>query len=122
MSNREEIFKKIDTIIEKVNKYKKPELFDIDILERKERVVPYNLSDTEMMKILIKLIAFSQNANSKAVQDTIKKPIFDLVFANYDIQTIAKMNPCDLVDKYWNDIKGIRQQTKLFHIVMLARF
>lgn len=31
------------------------------------------------------------------------------------------MNPCDLVDEYWERIGGIRQQAKLFHIVSLAR-
>jgi len=31
------------------------------------------------------------------------------------------MTPCDLADKYWNKISGIRQQAKLFHIVSLAR-
>ena len=31
------------------------------------------------------------------------------------------MNPSDLADKYWDEIKGIRQQSKLFHIVSLAR-
>jgi hypothetical protein len=33
----------------------------------------------------------------------------------------VKLNPCDIADNHWTSIKGIRQQTKIFQIVSLAR-
>lgn len=67
------------------------------------------------------MIAYSQNANSKLVEQIIDTGIFTEIFADFDINKMVKMNPCDLADKYWDRIGGIRQQAKLFHIVSLAR-
>ena len=116
-----EIENKIDELIERVKKYKIEPGFSNEIKARSNRIVPETLSNNEIIKIFIELIAFSQNANSKKVSEIIKKPIFKKAFADYDIDKIAKMNPCDIADEYWKDISGIRQQAKIFHIVTLAR-
>lgn len=113
-------FSKMDNIISKINELK-TELFDINLKKRRARKIPETLSDDKIMEIFIKLIAFSQNANSEVVERTIIKPEFNIAFSNYNVNVIAEMNPCDIVENHWDNIKGIRQQTKLFHIVMLAR-
>jgi len=116
-----EVENKINELIIRVNKYKIEPKFSNEVEERNNRTVPKSLSNDEVIEIFIELIAFSQNANSQVVRKTIDQPIFKEVFANYDIDKIAKMNPCDLADEHWDKIKGIRQQAKLFHIVSLAR-
>ncbi len=116
-----EIFQHIDNIIKKIDSYKIEPIFSNEIEFRKNRKVSDDLTENEIIEIFTTLIAFSQNANSKLVEQTIKTGIFKEIFANFDINQIVKMNPCDLADKYWNKIGGIRQQSKLFHIVSLAR-
>ena len=116
-----EIFKHIDSIIEKVDNYKVEPIFSNEIQSRNNRKVSNDISENEIIEIFTTLIAYSQNANSKLVEQIIKTGIFNEIFADFDINKIVKMNPCDLADEYWAKIGGIRQQAKLFHIVSLAR-
>ncbi|MDU8886312.1 hypothetical protein RXV94_09085 [Yeosuana sp. MJ-SS3] len=118
---KNEIFQHIDNIIEKIDMYKVEPIFSKEIKLRNDRKVSKELSENEIVEIFITLIAYSQNANSKLVEQIINSGIFKEIFDDFDINKICKMNPCDLADKYWNKIGGIRQQAKLFHIVSLAR-
>lgn len=116
-----QIFSQIDRLIENIDKYKIDSIFSTEVLLRNERKVSDNLSNNQIIEIFTNLIAYSQNANSQLVEQIIKSEIFKEIFADFDIDQIVKMNPCDLADKYWLNISGIRQQAKLFHIVSLAR-
>jgi len=116
-----EIFEKIDNLISDIDKYKIEPDFSIAKESRNRRKVSEKLTDNEIIEIFTTLIAFSQNANSEIVARIIKTGILKEVFADFDIEKIIKMNPCDLADEYWDKIGGIRQQAKLFHIVSLAR-
>jgi len=117
----EEISKQIDEIIERINRFKVEPIFSTEVDSRKKRKVAETLTENELIEIFTNLIAFSQNANSKLVEQIINSGIFKEIFADFNINEIVKMNPCDLADKYWNKIGGIRQQAKLFHIVSLSR-
>ncbi|MDD3722097.1 MAG: hypothetical protein PHW92_06390 [Lutibacter sp.] len=116
-----EIFQHIDSLIEKIDKYKFEPNFSNEINLRNNKKVVKDLLENEIIEIFTNLIAYSQNANSKLVEEIIKSEIFKEIFSNFDIDKIVKLNPCDLADKYWVKIGGIRQQAKLFHIVSLAR-
>jgi 3-methyladenine DNA glycosylase Tag len=116
-----EIFQQIDNIIEDIDKYKVEPVFSNEINLRNNKKVAEDLSENEIIEIFTNLIAYSQNANSKLVEEIIKSGILKEIFANYNIDQMIKMNPCDLADKYWGQIGGIRQQAKLFHIISLAR-
>lgn len=115
------IYSRIDNIINTVDCYKIEPIFSSELITRNNRKVPDNLSENEIIEIFTSLIAYSQNASSKLVEQIIKTGILKEIFAGFDINKIAEMNPCDLADKYWTKIGGIRQQSKLFHIVSLAR-
>jgi hypothetical protein len=117
----EDIFYKIDGIIAKVNSFKNEELFSQEIDLRNCKTVPSSLTESQLLEIYIGLIAFSQQANSKLVQELIDSNIFREIFADYNVDYIVKMNPCDLVDQYWLRISAIRKQTKLFQIIMFAK-
>jgi hypothetical protein len=97
------IFIEIDKIIEKIDCHKIEPIFSNEIKSRNKREISNDFTNNEIIEIII---------NTK---------IFDEIFENYNIEKIIKMNPCDLADKYWDKIKGIRQQAKLFHIITLAR-
>ena len=117
----EEYYQTIDLLIERIDKYRIEPEFTEQLKLRNERKVPNNLTENEIIEIFTTLIAYSQNANSKLVEQILETGIFNKVFADFDIKEIVRMNPCDLADKYWYKIGGIRQQAKLFHIVSLAR-
>jgi len=118
---KKEIFQQIDNLIDRIDKYKIEPVFSTEINSRNDRKVSKDLTENEIIEIFTTLIAFSQNANSKLVEQIINSGIFKEIFTDFDIKKIVKMNPCDLADKYWDKIGGIRQQAKLFHIVSLAR-
>ncbi len=112
---------KIDDIIKKVNQFKVIPNFTVEYRERTKRKPPKTLSEADLLKIFVRLIAFSQQAQSALVKKIIKEKIFDKIFENYSVDKVAKMNPCDIAEKYWEKITAIRQRTKLFQIVMFAR-
>lgn len=121
MTETEEIFTKIDKIIETVDRYKIEPLFSDEKNKRQNKIVSKILNDNEILKTLAYLIAYSQNSNSEIVEQVLKSGKFDKAFSNFKIEDVIKLNPCDIADNHWNSIKGIRQQAKLFHIVSLAR-
>ena len=109
----------IDDIIKKVDHTKREEKFANEVRKRKKRFLPKE--NREIMKVISEIIAFSQNAKSEKVEGAINSEAWKKMFSDFDINKVAEMNPCALSDEYWSDIKGIRQKTKLFQIVMLAR-
>jgi 3-methyladenine DNA glycosylase Tag len=121
MTETEEIFTKIDKIIETVDRYKIEPLFSDEKNKRQNKIVSKIPNDNEILKTLAYLIAYSQNSNSEIVEQVLKSGKFDNAFSNFKIEDVIKLNPCDIADNHWKSIKGIRQQAKLFHIVSLAR-
>lgn len=117
-----DIYTEIDKIIEVIDEHRdKNGEFDKEFSLREKKIVSETLSEKDILETFTNLIAYSQNANSELVEKLIKSGIFKEVFADFDINEVAKMNPCDLADTYWSKISGMRQQAKLFHIVSLAR-
>ena len=117
----QETNKQIDAIIDRVTKFKIEPNFSIEFNKRTENRPPETLSKNELLEIFVRLISFSQQAISKKVKVLIENKIFDETLDNYDVDKVAKMNPCDLVEKHWSKVTGIRQQTKFFQIVMFSR-
>lgn len=116
-----QIEKKLDNIIDRVNKFKIEPNFGNDYNERANRKILTINNESELLKIFVRLIAFSSQAKSDLVKDLLNRKVLDKVFANYNVDLVAKMNPCDLVDDYWEECTVIRQRTKFFQIVMFAR-
>lgn len=121
MTEKEKIFGDIDNLIETVDRFKMEPLFSEEKSRRKNKIVSTLPNDNEILKTLSYLIAYSQNSNSEIVEQVLKSGKFDNAFANFKIDEVVKLNPCDIADNHWTSIKGIRQQAKLFHIVSLAR-
>ena len=121
MKENENIYKDIDKIIETVELFKVEPLFSHEKERRQNKKVSILLNDNEILKTLSHLIAYSQNSNSEIVEQVLKSGKFDEAFEDFEIEKVIKLNPCDIADKHWGVIKGIRQQAKLFHIVSLAR-
>ncbi len=121
MTEKEKIFGKIDKIIETVDRFKIEPIFSEEKSRRQNKTVSTLLDDSEILRILSHLIAFSQNSNSEIVEQVIKSGNFDKAFEDFKIDEVVKLNPCNIADEHWISIKGIRQQAKIFHIISLAR-
>ena len=121
MTDTAKIFEKIDNIIKTIDGFKIEPLFSEEKDRRQNKIVSSLPDDNKILKTLSYLIAFSQNSNSETVEQVLKSGKFDTAFENFNIDNVVALNPCDIADKHWASIKGIRQQAKLFHIVSLAR-
>ena len=112
---------KIDAIIDRVTDFKIEPKFSTEFNRRTFNKPPKTISKNELLEIFVRLISFSQQAISKKVKIIIDEKIFETILDNYDVDKVAKMNPCDLVEKHWSKVTGIRQQTKFFQIVMFSK-
>ena len=121
MTENETIYQEIDRLIEEVELYKVEPIFSTERSRRQNRNVSDLNDDNEILRIFSHLIAYSQNANSEIVEQILASGKFDSAFENFNIEIVSKLNPCDIAENHWVSIRGIRQQTKLFHIVTLAR-
>jgi hypothetical protein len=106
------LFHRIDGIINRVNDHKTPALAE-DIATRSKWSPALDLSDSDILKLFIELIAFSQQAKALRVMGLIDKGILDKVFLNYDIQAVANLQYEQLRTKYWDQIGAIRFPQKL---------
>jgi hypothetical protein len=116
-----DFFSDIDHLIGRINNYKQEPLFSNEFNRRQNKSVPVFLNDNQIFRTFSQLIAFSQNSNSELVERLILSGKLDIAFNNFELDEVAKMNPCDIADNHWTTLSVIRQKAKLFHIVSLAR-
>jgi hypothetical protein len=128
----EHIYKELDRIIENINKKKLHDDFYSDLYKRREKLTSNIVVNTNhaFFEILIELIAYSQQAKAEKVAELINSGLLKETLCNYDYKVLALKNPVDIVDGYldkndenilWENIKAIRQKTKIFQIIRLAR-
>ena len=119
--NKMHNFEEFDKIIQRVDNYKIEPIFSEEKLKRQDRIPDDYVSDNDILELCSYLIAFSQNSNSELVDKLIKSGNLSKVFHGFDVNEVSKMNPCDVVEHNWDLIKAMRQQGKIFHIIMLSR-
>src|SRR5689334_14176059 len=116
-----QLYKNIDCVIMKIDDFRNEPLFSQEISRRNNKKVLDFIDDNKILRTFAYLIAYSQNANSELVEQLINQGSLDKAFENFNIRQVVNLNPCDIADTHWDNIKGMRQQAKLFHIVSLAR-
>jgi hypothetical protein len=113
-------FHKIDDIVNKVNAHQTAALAK-DIATRTNWNPTIELSDRDILKNCIELIAFSQQAQALRVMGLIDKGILDKVFLNYDIQAVTNLQHEKLYAQYWSQIGAIRFPQKLEAMIGCAQ-
>lgn len=121
MNEKETLYNEIDLLIATIDNFQIDKNFNAEKSRRQNKIVSDFKNDNEILKTFSYLIAYSQNANSELVEQLLKSGNYDQAFENFQIDKVVKLNPCDIADNSWQTLKGIRQQSKLFHIVTLAR-
>jgi hypothetical protein len=110
----------IKMMIQKVDRYKNI-AFDEEVLRRLATSGIFPPNDDALLEHMSNLIVYSQNAKSALVTAVINSGALKKALCNFRLEEVVKLNPCDVIDNHWHEIKGIRQQTKIFQIIMLAR-
>jgi len=123
MNDKETIFKKIDIIREKVNEFKINPLFEIEVDERNSRQVPKLLTDNQLLKTFVTLVAYSQGANSKFVRNKlIKSEHFDRIFLDFSIEKVSKIKSSDFFEENWSKpLTYIQKKGKILKIIDFAQ-
>jgi hypothetical protein len=122
-------FQRLDNIVEKIHKYAVEPIFSQDIQRRIGGTSPsFDLSDDFILKLMIELIAFSQQVRSSLIVEIMEKGVFERVFKSYSPADVAMLNPVDLKRMYWDNplnqrdrLAPLRFPNKLTSMVDCAR-
>ena len=114
------IFDRIDAVINKVNAHQTPALA-VDIATRSKWSPVHDLSDSDILKKFIELIAYSQQAQAHLVKELINKGVFDKIFLGYNIEVVANLHHEQLYNQFWNQIRAIRFPQKLEAMIGCAQ-
>jgi len=117
----ERIFSSIDQIIEKVNPLRREPEFSEEIKKRMKRTPNVIRNDDDVLRRLARLIAFSQNTRSDLISNMLNKGIFERIFHGFQVDKVAQLDPDELKNLHWEEIKAIRFPRKLESIVYCAK-
>ena len=115
------IFQRVDDIIARIEQFQVQPDFSQAITERANRAPDFGLADDTTLERFIKLIAYSNNARANVVSQIVHSGIFDMIFQDYDVQIVANLDPIYVTQEYWSQIKGIRFQRKVGHMIDCAK-
>lgn len=111
-----------DAMRAKVERHKIEPLFSVEINSRNNRYENTILEENNnLLRVMAKLIAYSNNAPSDKVEDLLKSDRLDKVFHNFDPTRVAIEDPESLILKEWHNLKAIRFKKKLKYIIICAK-
>lgn len=98
--NEKEIFRKIDDLIENAKKYAILTKLNVEIESRKNRHLKKLGNRDFFLAEFAGKIAYSQQARSDKVTDMLETGIFREIFADFNVDKVAKMDSNEITDKY----------------------
>ena len=110
----------IDNMVDRVNHFKIEPQFTQWVDERVELIPDFGMTDEEILRRLVVLIAYSNNANAEKVTQLVESHAFDAIFQDYSIRNTAKLSPESLVRSHWSEVKAIRFKYKIGAMVRCA--
>lgn len=116
----DELFSRIDLMVKHIDKYRNGDNFQRELASRRDRTVVPLVTDSEVLRNVAHIVAFA-HAGSERVKSMIDGGRWHSVWLNYDVQAVAALNPCDVIDQHWNTISSIMNGAKAYFIVMAAR-
>jgi hypothetical protein len=121
MLDKKELFPLIRRIVAHIDTFRKEPNFTAELLARQHRVVAPLVSNAEVLRNLAQIIAFA-HANSSRVKAMIDGSKYDAIWLDYDVDKVAALNPCDVVEEHWEaTLSPIMNGGKAYFIVMAAR-
>ncbi|MDP3029272.1 MAG: DNA-3-methyladenine glycosylase I [Deltaproteobacteria bacterium] len=119
-TDQTKLFQQIDNIITRIHTYQTSKLA-VDQANRSTWTPSTDLSDMDILKNCIELIAYSQRVKATRVTTLINTGIFDKIFFNYDIQAVANLNHEQLLSQYWSKLGVIWLPSKLEQMIGCAK-
>jgi hypothetical protein len=113
-------FQAIDIMVDRVNSFKVDPEFTQQIEDRRNLVADFSLKDDEILRQLIELIAYSNNANAQKVTDLVVREVFRPIFQDYSVEKTAVLLAEELRRLHWPEIRSIRFRYKVDAMVRCA--
>jgi hypothetical protein len=113
-------FQAIDNMVDRVNSFKVDPEFTQQVEARRNLVADFSLKDDEILRQLIELIAYSNNANAQKVTDLVVREVFRPIFHDYSVEKTADLLAEELRQLHWPKIKSIRFKYKVDAMVRCA--
>lgn len=113
-------FAYIDLIRRKVDAARKEPEFSERLKERIQRTPASLESDSDVLRVFARLIAYSQNAKAALVSAMLSKGIFETAFHSFEVEQVRMLKPEALEGMYWNIIRPIRFKRKVWAIISCA--
>jgi hypothetical protein len=85
------------------------------------RSVPKTIRDNEVLREMAVVITFSQQAKDKLVGPMIDRGDLDRAFCGFDVNTVAQLDPAQVVRDHWHNLSVIRYKKKIKAIVGCAQ-
>ncbi len=114
-------FRAIDAMVDRVERFKAEPQFTEEVNKRKNRAPDFTLTDERLLERLIALIAFSNNASAKSVEDLVQRGVFSPIFQNYSVERAAALSADDILCAHWHEIGAIRFKRKVDAMVCCAK-
>jgi hypothetical protein len=112
--------KTIRRMIDHVDRFATP-LFHEVCAQRNAWRPPAHLEpDDELRRIAI-VFAYSGGVKATPVTRMIEAGHYDRAFADFNVDAVGSMNPCNIYDSDWTSIKPIKNENKLLWLVRAAR-
>lgn len=110
MAQNEQLFRRIDLMIEKIHQYAVEPLFSENVLQRSNTEPNFAWSDDYILKEMIELIAFSQQVRSELIRELFESGVFNRVFSSYSPSYVANLDHEELRKLYWDNPSRPRER------------
>ncbi|MFM0140401.1 hypothetical protein [Caballeronia grimmiae] len=122
MSQNKELFSVIRRIVAHIDTFRKEPEFTNELIRRRKNLVDTPpVSNSDFLRNLAHIIAYA-HADSSRVTNMIRNDGYDKVWFDYDVDAVAALNPCDVVEEHWETtLSPIMNGSKAYFVVMAAR-
>jgi hypothetical protein len=111
----------IDKMVERINRFKIDPQFTQQMEDRRRKAPNFALSDSEILRHLMILVAYSNNANSEKVTHLVEGPAFESIFQKYFVQKTSELTAERIIADCWHDLTAIRFKKKIDAWVRCAK-
>jgi len=116
------VFDKLDTIRAKVDAKRNEPLFSEEIRSLENRYQTTVTSEqNNLLRVMAKLICYSNNAPSDKVTQLIDSRKFERIFHDFELTALAKEDPENIIDSEWHNLTAIRFKKKIPAIIRCAK-
>jgi hypothetical protein len=100
MVSPDEIVGRIDALADRIRQYAREPEYSTECQSR-NRTPNYDMSDSDVLRTMIELIAFSQGARADRIGAMIDRGVFENVFGSFEPTNVAQMDFDEIRKHHW---------------------